>query len=517
MRLQMCSTESLQRLSVLMWRLVFCIVAGVAFVPALCAQTSAPDPAQIKILAPFHRTAAALPSPGKELLLLWGQVELFLAEQKDSSGIALQLFLTPPLDPWGEPWKVALERVEEAAVSPPILESTLADPSGGWTSRRWPPASYRVQVLDHSDNVHYSQLHELSPSAGPVSIQLEMVAVEGKVAMGSGPWEGNLVFGGQEAVRVTVSTDDKGRFSVILPRQGRWPLIAEFSDGSDLELDPVEIFQSEKGPAYLALDLPDLKIEGDVYLDGEKLAEATVMMRDPERPAQGRLSGTLSDADGHFVLRGRRAMEVVVTAVHPESKAEWLTARLAPDSPPMRLDLARFGKLRGRVLGPSGLPLPGARVEVRSGASAVMPWTDRGNTSGEGTFELRLAPDPGPVEVLVYIPGFALYWRELPEVGSLARPLEIRLVPETGLLELQWVSKDLLDSLRLEGPARGAPLKRWLEIAVPFGLFSTTPSGALRLAGLGTGPYSLCLAQTCDIGILPSGEQLTLSAAKVTP
>lgn len=497
---------------------VFLPLVVAIWVVQTASALASPNAAQAEILLPFHRAAAALPSPGKELLLLWGQVELFLADQKAHPGSALQLFLTPPLDPWGEPWKVALERVDAAAVSPPILETTLADPSGGWTSQRWPPASYGVQVLDHLDHVHYSRPHELSPSNGPLFIQLEWVAVEGKAETDSEPWQGKLVFGSQEAVNVAIDTDEKGLFSVFLPRQGRWSLTAEFSDGSDLELDPVDIFRPEKGPAYLDLTLPDLKIEGDVFLDGEKLAEATVMMRDPSRPpAQGRLSGTISDHEGHFVLRGRRAMEVVVTAVHPDSKAEWLPVRLASDNSPIRLDLVRFGKVRGRVIGSHGLPLPDARVELQSGGNSVLPWTDRANTSAEGKFELRQAPDAGPVEILVYAPGYALYWRELPEADAKARPLEIRLTPETGLLELEWVTRELLSSLRLEGPGRDAPLKRWIEIVVPFGLFSTTPSGAIRLAGLGTGPYSLCLSQNCKVGILPPGEQLTLSAAEIAP
>ncbi len=129
------------------------------------------------------------------------------------------------------------------------------------------------------------------------------------------------------------------------------------------------------------------------------------MMRDLSRPGQGRLSGTLSDSNGHFVLRGRRFMDVVVTAVHPESKAEWLPAKLAADTPPLKLELTRFGKLRGRVLGPSGAPLADARVELRSGASSVLPWTDRANTSATGDFELRRAPEAGPVEILSTRPG----------------------------------------------------------------------------------------------------------------
>ncbi len=100
-------------------------------------------------------------------------------------------------------------------------------------------------------------------------------------------------------------------------------------------------------------------------------------------------------------------------------------------------------------------------------------------------------------------------------MSGMTQPLEIRLAPETGSLELEWVNGDQLADLRLDGPGRAAPLKRWIEVTLPFGLFSTTSAGTLRLAGLGTGAYSLCLAQSCRTGILPAGESLTLSAAEI--
>lgn len=344
------------RLSVLVGSLTLLLVA------AGPADGTVPSLRHLPQIGAYQSGISALPSPVRQILFLGDACELLFVRPISSSDLALQVIVTPPADPWGEPWKVALQQQDGAtAISPRMLQKTPVDPSGGWTSDPFPPAAYQAEISDHLGNVWHLGTYELSALSGPTSIYLDAVAVEGTVELDSEAWQGSLLFGGQDAVSIATPTDPKGRYSVILPRQGLWALTAEFSDGSYLDLDDVEVFSPGSGPAILDLALPAFKLEGDVYLQEKTLPQVTVLMRDPARPSV-RLAGTLSDDDGHFVLRGRKSMDVVVTAVHPDSKADWVPARLEADAPTLRLDLSPFGKVRGRVLSNFGSPsrMPGS-------------------------------------------------------------------------------------------------------------------------------------------------------------
>lgn len=155
----------------------------------------------------------------------------------------------------------------------------------------------------------------------------------------------------------------------------------------------------------------------------------------------------------------------------------------APGDGPLSIVLGQGVEVTGRVTGPAGQPVAGARVEFECQTG------QRGTeTAADGSFRVTDVDD-GPVGYGAWAPGFALrrhtHWRP-------GEPLPITLEPEAELIvEVVDGQGVPVEGVRVLPRAWRSDLT-WIERMVP-GQRLTDVSGRVTLSGLSTGEHALSL------------------------
>ncbi len=128
----------------------------------------------------------------------------------------------------------------------------------------------------------------------------------------------------------------------------------------------------------------------------------------------------VSEADGRFEVAGLAAGETTLVASAPGAlPSEPLRCPVGADLRDLELRLRGAPRLRGRVLGPDGLPVAGARVARFGDLDAAI------TTGADGAFELEGEREGEPL--LVTAPGLAAARVTAAPAGA-ACDLEVRLV-----------------------------------------------------------------------------------------
>lgn len=204
---------------------------------------------------------------------------------------------------------------------------------------------------------------------------------------------------------------------------------------------------------------------------------------------------TTSAADGSFSiphLPPGEDLELWVCADGFLLAAETVRAGEEPMRVPIQVKMDPVAHIRGRVLGPDGLPLAGATVHVQPDggfatggepAPTPCPMFQPETTDAEGRFDLDTV-DPDLCEVTVEMPGLLHPgFSELVSaaVGESAPNLEIRMRRSAA------VNGRVID---LEGkPVPGAEV--WLDFVQGADRKITDAGGAFRIEGVGSRMRSL--------------------------
>lgn len=243
---------------------------------------------------------------------------------------------------------------------------------GGIEIRLWEP-----------DRLMYALHHVTAPLAGDLTIRLppDEAGVDGEVLAA----EDGKPVAGAEVLAWSYSpltsllrrhvADDAGRFHVPLPEgardvvvraEGRWPV--------SLRLEP-----GERDPLHARLERT-ATVRGRVLslAGGKSVSGCRVLVADPfVRRFKRQIWIAWTDAEGRFSLAGLPPTEMVILA----GGGGWWSPELADANPrgfnPLAwqleagaaqdvfLRVERTGGVHGRVLGPDGAPLVGARVDSR--------------------------------------------------------------------------------------------------------------------------------------------------------
>jgi len=102
------------------------------------------------------------------------------------------------------------------------------------------------------------------------------------------------------------------------------------------------------------------------------------------------------------------------------------------------------GKVQVRVVDPQGLPIPGARVEVRSPDRRYSPAVAATSADGTARFEVD-----APVEIVVQAPGFDLFREQIERAAS--DPAVLRLRPAIVRSSIDVIVRDDPDTLTTVG------------------------------------------------------------------
>ena len=328
--------------------------------------------------------------------------------------VALEVFLDPPTDPFGEPWRMKLFEMSANGNDVSAIDSGDATLAGAWTHPGLAPGNYLLLIEDRESQRFASRTLEHGEQGGPVEIAIESVWLEGAVELGDEPLEARLTFRSDTGSLVVMQSDAGGQFGGYLAGEGSWDIDVQSANPS--------VFRRLRGQP-VARAAGDLTAQLDVVIP-DTLVRARVLGPD-RKPRFGarvlilsegveeRPSAVETDDDGQIALAGfpagRYRLQAETWDGTERSPTVPITIEANQRAEPVTLVLDRLARLRGRVISESG-PAIGAQVLVtpqglRSGEppNAAVAVTDP-----NGHFEVSIPPETTTVQVTVLPPGFAL-------------------------------------------------------------------------------------------------------------
>jgi hypothetical protein len=419
--------------------------------------------------------------------------------------VSFEVVLDPPVEPYGQPWKILLHRRD--GPSEPIREEFKGQASqeGLWKIASIPPGTYELSIRGELNSQWHSEFVEVGPSGAALHVEIPGVRVRGSVTLGGAPLAAT-VWLSREGRRLRFDSDAEGRFEGLLTEAGVWKveLRAEEED-LRLRLEPVEV-RVPRGKRFAEVEIavPDTTLAGEVVDEsGKPVPAAQIGVTHLEKLSRGGGGQFVADEKGKFSIRGLPPGPFTLIAELDDLQSDWLQGSLAEgeEGASLRIVLRRLRKVKGRIVSPQG-GVPGARVTARptfGGQTAVSGATDV--TGPDGAFEVDLPGDALSLDFIVFPPGYAM--KMVSALASPDQPMEISLERQGGTLVLEFSG---------EGPA---------PLLVHNGVFVTPrflhdwarlqgarPSSPNRLVvpNVEGGAYSLCLG-TGVVSRLRQGEE----------
>lgn len=432
------------------------------------------------------------------------------------SPLSLSLTVDPVTEPFGEPWEVQLYRIERTGEHRLAAEGKT-DGTGFWESPPLPGGKYEIWVLDAEGNTLATREIVLERGSEFFVLDLPLVYVEGDVLFDGRPLAAQIRLKGVNASEVVdVESDEEGKFSAVLPHEGRWQIdVAADSPpvrySLTTEIEPIDTLKL----AEVVIEIPDTALWGKVVdsLGNPPAVPARLMIVSTDGSA--RSTGTLTDRQGVFEIRGIPAGSYLVAAEIPEASSRAVTVEITEDRETSVTLVVEKGRIVvGRVLSDSG-PVSGAQVRAHflTGTGAIAARTlelHRTTTSGE--VELRAPGDAIGVRLIAMAPGYGLGVAR----SSAEEDVEVLLEQDVGYLRLESV-RDLLDPhegpvgvLMVDGEAMD--LHQLIEWAhMNDGGF--TNDGTLSVPAMPPAVYQLCRMSFEEAVLVWDGAALPTSGA----
>lgn len=452
---------------------------------------------------PFRVTVVA----GRETLL---ETTLTLQEP-----ISFAVSVSPAAGPDGHGWRLELASMDRAPGSFETPEVARSDADTG--NARFPrvkPGRYGLWLKDAKGASWWFDETEVTRASPSAFVALDMVEVCGILRLGDQPLVGQLHFGGERGVvRRSIKTDEKGAFTLLLPREGVWPVTVSSAEPAVKRmLQKVDIkYRSAKGCAPLTIALPDTLVRG-VVLDEE---------HNPVHPAMVQVApvsdGSLEPLaqvvtlgeDGVFELHGYPEGSVMLSAhvAGKSSDQELVTLNEDHEAPWVELVLREHIRVRGRIVSPRGLPVAGAKVFAR-GVRAVMAITNNTTSDLDGRFEMEISPRSTDIILSVMAAGYPMTTRLEHQID--AHEVVVRLAPAGGRLEFampraSFVLSDPTRPVLFNEAGLGVGLWILRQWAAINGAASSSETATLVLPALEPGTYTACMVRSAQALALAPG------------
>jgi hypothetical protein len=448
------------------------------------------------------------------------------------SPIALDVTVEPPVHPRGSAWTIVLTRLVPFEA---VRTQTVSD-SGSARLERVGRGRYILEVSSEGEK-WFSEGLEVDAVPGPVTINIPVVTLQGRLRLAGKPIKATVSFGGRSAAQlIAFETDERGEFEGYLPQRDQWSVwvfSAATQPPVDRMLRAVEVEADESGLARVEIDLEDARLTGQVVDDQGRGSRAFVDLVPAGGPRDSSTTNYLStDPEGRFDVRGLAPGAYIVTARAENGKAsEPSSLMLSNDGAEVTLVVGDLVEVRARVFSRrTGHPLPGAKALAwpadQLGAKSRTYVTDP-----EGRFSVRVPKGTRNIILLHWADGYACHLAREP-------------LPDGELmLEAEPVGGTLLVSLpeRLRGPfgatdgdteavlvRHGAAwvVDRLRSVLRQRGAAPPEASSAVALPDMAPGDYAVCEvnrsalvqnvvipfdATRCDRGSLLAGGELQLA------
>ena len=409
--------------------------------------------------------------------------------------LGLEVEISPPLGPSEQPWRLRLSRRLSGDDVKDDTRHGTASREGRWRQSNLAPGRYLLFVTDDHGNQWASEEVEVARGAPPVTIEVGGVEVRGRVLLGHDPVAATLWFGGRRGgQRIRMEADEKGKFTGVLPRAGKWPV--DVSADALAGITPtvkVEV-PAGKRVAEIEIRIPDTRLAGDVVdSQGTPAAGASVHLM------TGEGGETTADAAGKFAFRGVPSGAAGLEASLGDETSGPVQATIAEgsDSPTVHLVLGKQLVLHGTVATGSG-PVPGAMlIGVPSVATVPFGRSAQAQTDVTGSFELRVPQGTQTLTLFVFALGYAM--RMLPVTVDPAQFLDIAVEPAGGTLVLEVPAGPPAVVVHGDAFSLESILGMWARMQ---GSRPPDAGGPLVVPNVEAGPYSLCVQK----GALRSGS-----------
>jgi hypothetical protein len=449
-----------------------------------------------------------------------------------------EITVNPPRDSRRRPWSLTLLGRRDG--SSQLIEEGRTSAQGVWISPPLAEGSYEVQVFDgDGQRFYWDDDLILTQPAQPLEIDLPLVEVYGVVEFRDEPLAGRLVFGGRRGLRgeqISAAADAEGKFSVVLPRPGKWHVDVEADDPAVTALLlSVEIERRpDKRPTRVEIVVPDTAVHGTVTDDQGQLAggASILLFRYEPIPVNTVLRG---DARGEFSIYGQSPGRLFLQATGTSgAESDPLEVLLTEGEAAPLARLVVHGKrlVRGRIVSEAGA-VAGAQVRATAasvGAVAAPPTITKATSDLDGVFQVKVAGNAREVQLIVLAVGHPLaLWRAplgeeavvslvLDDAsGSLRLPnVDSQGESRVGRHSVVLVGGEVLDVKMLKEWARSSAgsLHTGEVLTIP-----AMPPGTYRYCELTTEEAFLVFAgaalpgeSACSAGYLAAGGVLTLAA-----
>ncbi|RMH23439.1 MAG: carboxypeptidase regulatory-like domain-containing protein [Acidobacteria bacterium] len=433
---------------------------------------------------------------------------------------AIEAFLTPPVDPYGRPWTIALRKPIPGSIESRTIVESEADLSGSWRAGGLADGEYVIEIEDHRDSTWQRQELTVASPLESLFVDVPVVEIEGEIRFGDEPLAATMAWGGAfRSPSILITSDEKGKFEGYLPDYGVWQvdLVSE-GDESIQSAGSVEVKpQPGRRRAKVEIRLPDTEISGEVVRgNGEPVAAAGVLLiREGERRARG--ANLLTDEKGEFRLRGLAEGEYLLRAYEGERTSEWSAIHLVDgmDASHLRLVLDAVVELEGQVVSAAG-EVPGSQVIAITWVGDPSLATVKTATGGaDGTFRLSVPASSRAADLVVVPPGLAMQFLHVAINAERPAPLLVYAELNGGTVSLGADDpQELLAAFLVHGSS-AVNVKTLFQILSASGRMKFAAAGGLEVVAARPGEYALCRsvvrpADGCASGVLAPGGALTL-------
>lgn len=327
---------------------------------------------------------------------------------------AISFVLRPERDPYGRSWTLSLTRADASLrYGAPVFEGE-ADASGRLVAKGQTPGIYLLEVRDSRGS--RLLLDRDIPIGGEMEreVSLDLIDIEGTVALGDTPLAASLWFGGRHgSVSVALATDARGKFSGVLPRGGTWNVDVASEDPRVRSKSKVEVRPDRDGHAEVEIKLPDTRARGRVVDDQGRPSPGAEIVAFAESAQTGPPVLEEADRNGAFEIRGLPPGLLTLAATgRTGSAAGWesdqVVIQLGENAGETVATLVlREEPLRHGIVASAAGPVPGATV-FASVLEPALASGGRATTDFAGHFALRLPKEARRAQFVVGAPGFAL-------------------------------------------------------------------------------------------------------------
>ncbi|HYI07816.1 MAG TPA: carboxypeptidase regulatory-like domain-containing protein [Thermoanaerobaculia bacterium] len=407
----------------------------------------------------------------------------------------IEVWIQPPVDARQRPWLVTLDRILTGDQQQ--IADSAASITGQWSHDRLESGAYAVSIRDADGSRVAGDGLYAAGGTSHMAITIDQVPVRGTLTLDGEPVVAWLRFLDMFGKRVDMDTDEKGKFTGVLPVQGPWDVeIRRGGAQSRVSIPDLDVRRLDSGYAELDLELPEGKLHGTVTSSDGRPVKANVKVWHNH----DFVASALTEDDGKFSFTGVPPDEVEISAEGKGTKSGIVRHTIAGlDDEPIRLVVEKPNTVRARVLTPDGRPVAGALV------SWVTTNVIKDDLTGpRGEIRFALPHSTTEIDLFVLAIGFPLKIATIPVSGDVA---EIRLPAVAGLLYVAF------DNYRPPYPRIGKG-ERLMPFGVLFGGGGPDADGMpVRSAHVGAevvlepGEYTVCSTYKtkCETRVVRAG------------